>query len=838
MFKKKKLISGETKPKGNQFQLLNSNEFEEFPWLDYLLINTDLVENNIMSKIDAFMHWKNYGQKEKRSIHQQWFNWISFLLANPKVMEKNIHTKKDAYFYYIQHPDEQYQTQFKFNSYHYYLLYKDLQDNNIKKDEDLKIHYIEFGFKEGRQCYIEDFDYVFYIYFHCFLEEGIKNETQALVHYINYGKKEGRVCNIKDFEKQYHHVIFQEKSSTPLKLDNVHYFDSFVPDSNLKEKELQIVEKRDSPFFKANLKINYDFIYQRIPDENKYILIVDFPCYGGGASFFINSIISKYKSVNQFIIVRCVHNQYYYYLNDEEIIHYPTQKELAIPLIDKLNSYISKIFVNSFLKHDLDFIQKILTLGKELTTITHDLTICFDKPHEYMHNIHLLEPIHQYRLKSFNTVLTQNEENIYLYQDYWSSDQKKIIVDLPDYKRALKKVQCNHNKIVIGIIGNISDVKGYYVVYQLIYLSQCSENIDLVIFGRMNVNYDKKFVYKNIEELNALLEAYQPNIIFETSLWPESYSYTLSLAMITNLPIFYQDKKYNSTVINRLKKYKKSYPFWNVNEIRENDLLNIKQDWFYTIDPTIYFPSFYDEYFGKTNHEYRLYDNVNNLPNLIIITSKIITTNKPFNYINIRSKFSSEERFEQTLKTIMSVRKFIPNSFIVLFDNSDLPEQQEFQIKSLVNCYINPINDTNLNEITNNSPNKMYGEISQTYKILEYLENYYKGLTFKQFFKISGRYLVNNTFDFNVYDNTSIIMKKNPFLERPYYYTSFYKISPHMFSFYKEVIHEIYSGIPENKYDEEELEVLFPKLLNNQFECISNLGITQNIAVWDDTSNI
>ena len=59
-----------------------------------------------------------------------------------------------------------------------------------------------------------------------------------------------------------------------------------------------------------------------------------------------------------------------------------------------------------------------------------------------------------------------------------------------------------------------------------------------------------------------------------------------------------------------------------------------------------------------------------------------------------------------------------------------------------------------------------------------------------------------------------------------------------MFPFYKEVIHQIYSGIPENKYDEEELEVLFPKLLNNQFECISNLGITQNIAVWDDTSNI
>ena len=47
--------------------------------------------------------------------------------------------------------------------------------------------------------------------------------------------------------------------------------------------------------------------------------------------------------------------------------------------------------------------------------------------------------------------------------------------------------------------------------------------------------------------------------------------------------------------------------------------------------------------------------------NLVLITSVIKTPNKPLSYINTRSIYTHEERFEQTKKTIQSIREKIPN---------------------------------------------------------------------------------------------------------------------------------------------------------------------------------
>ena len=46
--------------------------------------------------------------------------------------------------------------------------------------------------------------------------------------------------------------------------------------------------------------------------------------------------------------------------------------------------------------------------------------------------------------------------------------------------------------------------------------------------------------------------------------------------------------------------------------------------------------------------------------NLILITSVICITNKPLSYTKTRSVFTHEERFEQTLKTIQTIRDKIP----------------------------------------------------------------------------------------------------------------------------------------------------------------------------------
>tara|TARA_B110000208_G_C11756952_1_gene425495 strand:+ start:1233 stop:1397 length:165 start_codon:yes stop_codon:yes gene_type:complete len=51
--------------------------------------------------------------------------------------------------------------------------------------------------------------------------------------------------------------------------------------------------------------------------------------------------------------------------------------------------------------------------------------------------------------------------------------------------------------------------------------------------------------------------------------------------------------------------------------------------------------------------------------NLILITSIINTPNKPLSYSKIRSVFTRKERFEQTKKTIQSIKEKIPEYKII-----------------------------------------------------------------------------------------------------------------------------------------------------------------------------
>lgn len=827
----------EINPKYSDVDLMSMESYLSFSWLDYLLINDDLVEHNICTKLLAFRHYIEFGQSENRETKQQYFHWVDYLIANEDLLKNGIQTKEESYFYYMKHKSENRPLKSKkFNWIHYYAIHNDLRDYKINKEYDVKQHYVEHGFKEGRRPFIPDIDVKFYIYFHCLQEHGVNSEYLGLRHWLDYGQKESRICNINDFEKEYNMLVKEQPSKKSICYDNVFVFQSDAEESYLEEKDLHIIEHRDKPNFRP-LTINYDIIYNK-PLQKDCILVVDFPCFGGGTSFFLNAILSKYKKTQNFIIARCFHNKYYYYLNDEEIIHYPTNLDLSLKMLDILEKNISKIFVNSFLKHHDLFIDKLFTMNKEMTTITHDLTTCFDVPHEYHHNLKKLNPLYKYRLQKFDTIITQNEENVSIYQSQWTDKQQKIIVSLPDYKYADEKIETNNEKTVIGIIGNISDVKGYYIIYKLIELVKQSQNLDLVIFGRMNVDYKKKFVYKNVKELNELMMKFSPNLIVETSLWPESYSYTLSLAMITNLPILYQNKHYNSTILNRIHKYQKGHAFSNVNELAEQDFHKVKQDYFYTIDLNIYYPTFYDAYFGKSEAKYKLYNHLSNSVNLVIVTSKIITSNKPFSYINIRSKYNSDERYEQTLKSIESIQKHIPNYYIVLFDNSDLSKTQYETLQSKVSCFIHITNNEILNDVTNNNSNKMYGEVAQTREMLNYIETHRKSLSFNHLFKLSGRYVINKHFKYKKFNNENIVMKRNSSVDREYFYTSFYKIHRSKYEVYRNAIDTIYDGISTHAYDDDELEVLFPKLLNYQFQKTESLGITQNIAVWDDTSEI
>jgi hypothetical protein len=113
-------------------------------------------------------------------------------------------------------------------------------------------------------------------------------------------------------------------------------------------------------------------------------------------------------------------------------------------------------------------------------------------------------------------------------------------------------------------------------------------------------------------------------------------------------------------------------------------------------------------------------------------------------------------------------------------------------------------------------------------------------LEIKQFFKISGRYIVNETFNYQTYDNDFNIFKRNTSVEdRKYFYTSFFKISGKKFSEFSKNMRELFEeSKTHSNYDNKDFEVVIPEKLNYDFIEIDNLGITQNISVWDQKDKI
>lgn len=774
---------------------------KNFQWREYLIANIDLIDSGIINEELALKHYYEIGMRDKRPLKSKTFDWTQYIAINHDLIDSGYITKDKA-----------------------------------------EEHYIENGYKEGRRIILDNFDWEFYVYYNNHLiHAGINTQTKAIKHWITYGQGEGLNTHIKPLEECYQTMIHHNYKNIFDIYRNVYaihtYPHSSIHDPHIDEKKMHYIEKRNNPYFKSLQKQNNLVTY--LNDYEKVMLIVDFPCFGGGCSFFINCILSYYKHHKTFLIVRNFKNKLYWYANDDIIFEPSLTEEKSLEFIRENKHKISKVFFNSIVEHSMHFINQLLDMDFDSTILTHDYSLFFKEPQMYYYQINDDIVEYKFNIHKFNRVITQHVGNLHSFGKYMNDYNNILISALPDYRHFDKKfVNEDKNKFVIGIIGDVSDVKGYYIVHELWKKIQQKKNIELVIFGKVHIKQIKhQYSYHTIEDLNQLLITHKPNVLFETSLWPESYSFTLSLAMITRLPILYQNKFYPCTVQRRLSLYNKAYSFDNIQHVTLKWILNKGQNYFFTIKPQIYFSPFWNEYFldipCKQKH-------ILNQPfNVIIITSKIYTSQKPFSYVPHRSIYSSEQRFQQVQQTIASIRTYIPNSFILLYDNSDFNDIEYNTLNDLVECFINHHNDDIVNEFTNNSIHKVYGEISQTYKMLEYIKKYYTNMNIKNLFKITGRYLINDSFDYNIYENEDIIFKRNEDVtDRAYYFTCFYKVGGPKFDYFYNVITELYEDIQNNAYEYEEWEVLLPTLLHKQFKTVQHLGVTQDIAVWKDQSKI
>jgi hypothetical protein len=181
---------------------------------------------------------------------------------------------------------------------------------------------------------------------------------------------------------------------------------------------------------------------------------------------------------------------------------------------------------------------------------------------------------------SVDRVYFNSENTRKHYERYITSPNYRYLYNVPDIfiysERIPYLIKDKHNdKVNMALLGNFQHCKhkGGDLARKIFTLLE--DKVNFYIFGEMDNVGDNITVlgkYRN-ETIYNLISAYNISGFFFTSLCEETYSYTLSIALNTGLPIFYHRA---GAYIDRLKNYENCYPYEEVTEIRESFLkLNV-----------------------------------------------------------------------------------------------------------------------------------------------------------------------------------------------------------------------------------------------------------------------
>lgn len=173
--------------------------------------------------------------------------------------------------------------------------------------------------------------------------------------------------------------------------------------------------------------------------------------------------------------------------------------------------------------------------------------------------------------------------------------------------------------------------------------------------------------------------------------------------------------------------------------------------------------------------------------------------------------YSEEERFKQTINTIDSIKRNVHNSYIVLCDNTSLNNEHENYLKNNVDLFL---------KINSNYDNKSLNEASQLINIINSVDN----IDYDIFFKISGRYYLNEKFNIETYKNGEINFREFDY-GRLCYSTVLYSFNKSQKNFMIDIYKKF---IESNNYMD--IESGLHSLLLNKVNKLDYLGVSGNIA--------
>lgn len=131
------------------------------------------------------------------------------------------------------------------------------------------------------------------------------------------------------------------------------------------------------------------------------------------------------------------------------------------------------------------------------------------------------------------------------------------------------------------------------------------------------------------------------------------------------------------------------------------------------------------------------------LNNIVFITSVInFDKNKALSYSKVRSIYTTTDRIHQTLNSIKSVKKYIPDARVILLELGKSDQGLE-TLKSSSDRFVY-LGNNRLVRMAVDSKYKGLGEAIGLLVARKYIHEE----NIRSYFKLSGRYILNNKFDY------------------------------------------------------------------------------------------
>jgi hypothetical protein len=133
------------------------------------------------------------------------------------------------------------------------------------------------------------------------------------------------------------------------------------------------------------------------------------------------------------------------------------------------------------------------------------------------------------------------------------------------------------------------------------------------------------------------------------------------------------------------------------------------------------------------------------------------------------SVFSAEQRFQQTLETIQSIKEKDPDAYICIYEGSETPIDEQYRNKFLEisNLFLECYNDSVIKVLYENlhrDPVKItYGKSMLECRciqiVLKHLAEHNMFSDVQRIFKLTGRYMLNDEFDIQDYQSKLLTNK-------------------------------------------------------------------------------